>query len=268
MDTQFYLYNNKKIAFTTLGTGKVLVLLHGFMESQKIWEDFAKELSQKYKVVTFDLPGHGDSECINEIHTMDLMADCIKAGLDYLALDKCVLIGHSMGGYVALSFAERFPQMLNGLGLFHSHAFADTDEAKHNRDRSCKIVKQNRASFISNFIPELFAPENVAKYQKEIYQLQQYVKDMSVDAIVAAQQGMKLREAKLDVIKEAKYPILFIFGKQDPRTPLPKYLEQTTLAKHSDTLIIDVGHMGYIEALNETLQTIDCFTNKCYKKST
>ena len=264
MDTQFYLYNNKKIAFTTSGSGDVLVLLHGFMESQKIWGDFAKVLSQKYKVVTFDLPGHGDSECINEIHTMGLMADCIKAGLDYLAIDKCVLIGHSMGGYVALSFAEKFPQMLNGLGLFHSHAYADTDEAKHNRDRSCEIVKQNRASFIANFIPELFAPENVAKYQKEIIQLQQYVKDMSVEAIVAAQQGMKLREPKLDVIIEAKYPMLFIFGKQDPRTPLPKTLELTTLAKHSETLIIDVGHMGYIEAQIETMQTIDCFTAKCY----
>ncbi len=265
MDTQFYFYNNKKIAFTTSGTGNVLVLLHGFMESQKIWIDFTKVLSQKYKVVTFDLPGHGDSECINETHTMCLMADCVKAGLDYLAVDKCVLIGHSMGGYAALSFAKSYPQMLNGLGLFHSHAYADTDEAKHNRDRSCQIVKQNRANFIANFIPELFAPENVAKYQKEIIQLQQYVKDMSVEAIVAAQQGMKLREPKLDVIKEAKYPMLFIFGKQDSRTPLPKTLELTVLAKHSETLIIDVGHMGYIEARNETLQTIDCFTDKCYK---
>ncbi len=265
METQHFLFKDKKITYTVTGEGPVLVLLHGFMECQKIWINFTSVLSKKYKVITFDLPGHGDSECIDTIHSMELMADCIKFGLDQLEVNKCVLIGHSMGGYVSLAFAEMYPYMLNGLGLFHSHAYADTDEAKMNRDRSCEIVKQNRVGFISNFIPELFAPENVSKYQDEIKTLQQYIKDMTVDAIVASQKGMKLRESKLEVIKYAPFPILFIFGKQDPRTPLPKSLEQTALAKHAEITLIDVGHMGYIEARNESLHSIDSFTDMCFK---
>ena len=266
MDIQYYIYNNKKIAYTITGNGPVLVLMHGFMECQQIWNDFAADLSKKYKIVTIDLPGHGESECIDNVHTMDLMAYIINAVLLHLEINKCVLIGHSMGGYVSLAFAEKYPEMLMGLGLFHSHPFADTDEAKKNRDRSCEIVKQNRAGFISAFIPELFAPENVEKYHKEIKQLQQYIKDMTVEAIVASQQGMKLRKDRTAVIKNAAYPVLLIFGKQDPRTPIPKMLEQITYPKHCEILIIDVGHMGYIEAKKETLHTINSFTEKCFNE--
>ena len=264
MDIQYFTYNNKKLAYSVTGNGPVLVLLHGFMETQKIWVDFVNVLSEKYQVVTFDLPGHGDSECINQVHTMDLVADCIKAGLDNLGITNCVMVGHSMGGYAMLHFAEKYGIMLKGFVLFHSHAYADSDEAKVNRDRSCEIIKKNRIAFISSFIPELFAPENVAKYQKEIAQLQGLVKDMTVESIVAAQQGMKLREAKLNVIENAKVPVLFIFGKKDPRTPLPKSMEQPALARHSHTLIIDTGHLGYIEARKETLHTIGSFTSLCY----
>ncbi len=264
MNTAFFDYQGKKIHYTIEGKGNTIVLLHGFMESLQIWKDFSHELSANFKVVCIDLPGHGKSECISEIHSMELMADVVKQVVDSLGISSFVLIGHSMGGYASLQFADKYPTMLKGLGLFHSQALADTEEAKTNRDRTCEIVKQNRKDFITNFIPDLFAPENVAKFAEEIRFLQSQVIDMTAEAIIAALQGMKIRESKINVLSNLPVPILFILGKKDKRIPLQQTMEQAILPNHSEVLILNVGHMGYIEARNETLHTIKSFAEKCF----
>jgi pimeloyl-ACP methyl ester carboxylesterase len=267
MNTSFFDYKGKKIHYTTAGQGDTIVLLHGFMESLQIWKDFSHELSAKFKVVCIDLPGHGKSESIGEVHSMDLISDILKEITDYLDISSFVLIGHSMGGYVSLQFADQYPERIRGLGLFHSQALADTEEAKVKRDRTSEIVKHNRKGFISEFIPDLFAPENVGKFSEEIRILQSQVIDMTAEAIIAALNGMKLREDKLNVLTGLHAPILFILGKKDSRVAVQQGMAQAMLPGHAEVLLLDVGHMGYIEARDETLLTVRSFAEKCFALS-
>ncbi|MFO7719364.1 MAG: alpha/beta fold hydrolase, partial [Gillisia sp.] len=102
-------YENTPIFYSTKGTGNPLVFLHGFLESTKIWEPFIEKLSAKRQVICIDLPGHGKSGNISDIHTMELMADAVHAVLKHLRIEQVSLVGHSMGGYVSLAFLEKFP---------------------------------------------------------------------------------------------------------------------------------------------------------------
>jgi len=264
MDILNYNYQGKIIRYSLQGYGNTIVLLHGFMESIEIWNDFSDTLKNDFRILCVELPGHGKSDNIALIHSMQLISNVVKQITDSLNINEFVIIGHSMGGYVSLQIAESYPERVKGLGLFHSHALADSDDAKANRDRACEIVKQSRKIFISQFIPDLFAPENISKFDKEIKELQSHVIDMSSEAIIAAQQGMKQRTDKLNVLILLKKPILFILGKNDSRVNIQQVMAQAILPDHTDILITDAGHMGYIESRDESLSAIRNFALKCY----
>jgi pimeloyl-ACP methyl ester carboxylesterase len=170
-----------------------------------------------------------------------------------------------MGGYVTLAYAAKYPGKLKGFGLFHSHAFADSPEAKRNRNRAISIVKADRGGFIYNFIPDLFAPENISKYEKEIKKLFDEALLTSRKAIIASLEGMKYRTDKLDVLINARVPVLFILGKKDSRIPFKKTLAQAALPPIGEILVLDrVGHMGFIEARKFTLMAIEGFATKVF----
>jgi pimeloyl-ACP methyl ester carboxylesterase len=258
-------YKNTKITYSDTGQGNTLVLLHGFTESQSIWDGFVSALSDSYRVVTIDLPGHGQSGCLGAIHTMEEMAGCVKAVLDHLQIEKCVMVGHSMGGYVALAFSRLYPDHIKGLGLFHSTAAADSQAAIDGRNKAIAAIRQNHKHFLLQFIPSLFAPENLAKHQPLIDNLIHEARKMSSRAIIAAQEGMKLRADSRDILKNAPFPILFICGKKDSRIPVDSILPQIALPKTSYSLILEeAGHMGWAEADNVTIHMVKSFTEACY----
>ncbi len=258
------IFNNKSIHYKREGTGKPIILLHGFLESLDMWDNFTKSLSNKFTVIRIDLPGFGISETISNIHTMELMADTVNSIMDQEQIESAVIVGHSMGGYASLAFADKYPERLKGLCLFHSHAAADTEEAKTNRERTIEIVEQNHIGFISNFIPDLFAPENVQKFEQEVDLLKTSGIKTSKKGVIAALKGMKIRTDKLGLLEKINVPVLFISGKKDKRIPANTILEQALLPHHSEVLLLeDVGHMGYIEAKKETLESLQCFVNKC-----
>ena len=264
MDNYFN-YQDRKIYYRVDGKGPCLVLLHGFLENQNIWNHYAAQLSKQLKVVTLDLPGHGQSDNVAEVHSMELMADIVKELLDALQIKENVIIGHSMGGYVALAFAEKYAQQTKGFGVFHSHALADTTEGKINRGRAIQVVKDNHKNFISNFIPDLFTPENQERYTQEIKNLQAESKLMEKEGIIAALNGMRERTDKTKLLKNTKVPVLFIIGKKDPRTPMSIMNEQISLPEHSEVLILEhVAHMGFIEASKTCLSFINSFTIRCF----
>lgn len=258
-------YQKAKIHYTDYGEGNCIVFLHGFLESLEMWEEFSEELKKDFRVICIDLPGFGESGMIAEIHSMDLFADSVKTVLDNLRISECVMIGHSMGGYISLTFAEKYPEMLKGLGIFHSHAAEDDAEGKKNRDRAIAVIQQNHVGFIMEFIPDLFAPENVKKFSNEIMILKQRAERITKEAIIAAMAGMRDRESKLDVLKNVEIPILFIAGKQDTRIPLEKLMEQAKLPKHSEVLVLgNIAHMGFLEAKDKCLNKIKYFASNCY----
>jgi len=261
------IFDNARIHYRVEGKLKqhTIVLLHGFTESLDIWDDFSAELSVDFKVISIDLPGHGDSDCIGESHTMEIMADIIKSVLFKESVEECVIIGHSMGGYVALSFAEKHPSMMKGLGLFHSSALPDTQEWKANRARAIEAIENNHTNFVMNFIPDLFAPNNRKFLEKEINVLIEKAGTMSKRAINASQRGMMERKDKRDVLRNADYPVMFIAGKQDTRIPYDKVLEQIALPKDTMALLLhDIAHMGYLEAKEKTLYAVKCFVEGAF----
>jgi pimeloyl-ACP methyl ester carboxylesterase len=259
------IYKGKKIYFRDKGNGPVIVMLHGFLENMRMWDYFFKKLSEDFRVITIDLPGSGKSEGLGRVHLMEQMATVVNKVLKEREVKKCLMIGHSMGGYVTLAFAAKYPGKLKGFGLLHSHAMADTPEAKLNRNRAINLVANNHGSFIMNFFPELFAPENVQSFQKEINTLYREAMDTSPKAIIAALEGMKYRTDKLEVLVKAKVPVLFILGKKDKRIPFENTLNQASLPANSEIIVFDnVGHMAHIEARKKTLKAIEAFAKKVY----
>lgn len=256
-------FEGYNIHFVDKGHGKPIVLLHGFLESLDMWSAFTKELSLGFRVITIDLPGHGKSPDYNGVLTMEIMASWVKAVLDHVKVKKCIMVGHSMGGYVTLEFAVQYPEMLKGFCLFHSHASADTPIAKENRRRTINIVALNKAGFINQFIPDLFAKDNIGTYHSNIKTLQEAASKTPVGAIVSALEAMRDRTGKIELLLKTKIPVLFIAGKEDIRIPVQTVMAQAILPMHSEVLILgNVGHMGFIEAREKTLEVVKCFSQR------
>lgn len=246
-------------------TSKTLVFIHGFLESLDIWTNFYQNLSKAFRVVCIDLPGHGDSAMLGKEHSMQNMANSVKEVLNTLNIKDCILIGHSMGGYVSLAFTDMYPEMVRGLCLFHSTAQADDETKKNNREKMIDIVSADRIQFIKNFIPALYYLDNIQKYTIEIQEQQAISVNISKESIIAALKGMRDRKDYRYMLAETEAPVLFIVGKNDSRIELNDMQQQIGLPKHSEALILDkVGHMGFVEAKLKTLLAVSSFAQKCY----
>ena len=256
-------FQKKNINYTDQGQGKAIVLLHGFTESLKIWTSFATQLSARYRVIAIDLPGHGKSDCMGAIHSMELMADVVLMLLKNLRIGKCLMVGHSMGGYVTLAFAEKYPEKLLGFSLFHSHCFADTSAEQENRNRTIGIVHQDKFSYVAQFIPSLFPVEVHKKFSRQIERLIQRASKMSKEGVIAALEGMKNRKDMSTLLKTTQLPVLFILGLKDSRVPATRIWEMVSLPAVSEILLLrDCGHMGYIESPEKTYEAIAGFAKR------
>ena len=169
---------------------KPLVLLHGFLEDSRMWDRLSLAWNTHGPVLMIDLPGHGQSDSFAAVHTMELMADAVDAVVQFCQLPSFHLLGHSMGGYVALAYAELHPEKLEQLGLFFSTPQADSPARQVMRDKAAELVQQNHNSFIRASIPQLFDTTMHEAFQPAIHcQINQSL-EMSVEGIVAAIQGM------------------------------------------------------------------------------
>lgn len=260
MKSQFFKFKNINVSFTDEGKGKVVVFLHGFLEDKTIWKDFSKELaSSTIRVVTIDLLGHGETECLSYVHSMEEMAEAVEGVLHHLKIRKAYFVGHSLGGYVSLAYAENNPDNLRGLCMFHSTARADSAEKKKDRDRAIKVVKKNKALFINEAIPNLFNTQH-KPFKRSIEQIKKIANRTSLQGVVAALEGMKIRLDREIILKFAPYPVLYIIGKHDNILPYQSLIDQAQLPeKGSYILLENVGHAGFAEDKKATLQALKEF---------
>ena len=247
---QVFLFKNTKISYFDSGSGDVVVLLHGFLENKKMWSHFIPQLSKNNRVITIDLLGHGQSECLGYIHTMELQAEMVHALLTSLNITKTAIVGHSMGGYIALAFAELYPQFITNLVLLNSTASDDSDEKKLNRDRAIKAVKLNATTFICLSIGNLFSPENRSKLKVEIENTKIEALKTPVQGIVAALEGMKIRKNRLSILSKSNFKSTVILGLQDP---VLNYNETILQLQNTNckTITFADGHMSWIENRHE-----------------
>ncbi|MFA5419562.1 MAG: alpha/beta hydrolase [Bacteroidales bacterium] len=259
-------YRNKRIVYNVTGAGKSVVLLHGFLENLHVWDGVLPYLSDNHRVIAIDLPGFGKSDVVNEIHSMELMADVVKIVLDTEQVASCLLIGHSMGGYVGAAFAEKFPEMLSGIVFFHSHAAPDNEDGIRNRNRTIEVVKKDKKNYIASFIPLMFAEENIVRYQNEITQLQIMALETSAEGVMAALAGMRDRNDQQPTLSALNVPVMFIIGKQDSWISIDKIIPQISLPQHSEILILEgVGHMGMIEESEKIMMALQSFVTRVSK---
>ena len=251
-----------KIHYNIKGNGPALMLIHGYTEHQGIWDHFKQQLIKSFTVITPDLPAHGKSEFPAYGLTIEFMADCLMAILKNEKITKATLIGHSMGGYAMLSFAEQYSEFCNGICLFHSTARADSPEIKTNRERTIEIISKNHTGFLYSFIPDLFAVSNRERLQTEIDSLVEKAAEISPEGLAACMEAMKDRQGSIELLALANFPVGFIIGKQDSRVSCDAVLAQSALPKQSHVLILDdCGHMGYLEKPEETLAFIRYFAS-------
>ncbi|MGZ4096535.1 MAG: alpha/beta fold hydrolase [Bacteroidia bacterium] len=258
------LFKKEIVTFLDKGKGKVVVLLHGFLGSHEIWEKTIHDLSKSYRVIAIDLPGHGGTACFGYAHSMDLMAKCVKAVMDQLRLKRYVIVGHSMGGYVGLAFADLFPDHLKGLCLYHSSAYADNDAKKKDRLRAVNAVKANRGIYTKNTIRNLFATKNLKYLKTEVSFANAIAKKTSKQGIIAALHGMKDRPRRDLILGLVDYPIMMVIGEHDNVLPYEQLLEQSGTIRNKTVLFLEHdGHFGFLESPSESNKALRKFLRKC-----
>ena len=273
---KFIYYNNKKIFYRIIGKGKPVIFIHGFGEDGNIWNSQAPSnssqgggptitqpslfenslLISKFRFIIPDLPGSGKSEMIDDM-SIEGMAEVIKTIIDTECSQVpprggfrgACLIGHSMGGYIALAFAKKYPDKLNALGLFHSTAYGDSMEKKSNRQKGIEFIRRHGAfEFLKTTIPNLFSQRSKDEMPQRIGEFIARQDNFSAEALVSYYEAMMQRPDRTDILQKATVPVLFIMGEYDYAIPLEESLKQCHLPEKSYIYILrKSGHMGMLE---------------------
>lgn len=259
-------YQNAQVVFKQLGIGHSVVLLHGYLESMEIWDSFAKKLSNYFKVILVDLPGHGLSTLPICPLSVDLMADMINQVLDKLHIKDTVIIGHSMGAYVALAFCEYYLEKIKGVGLFHSVPWADSAEKRQNRLREIELIKQGKKNVICNYsIANSFNSHNKIKFRKEIQRAKNIALSTSNEGIIAILNALMMRKDRTELLRKINIPVFFGLGKDDYYIPLDKILKVTEFpARKQVSIFKNSGHMAFIEEESFAIDEVKKFLTICY----
>ena len=272
MQTKTILYQSSKTFYRITGNGKPVILLHGFGEDGDIWTNQIEFLKDHYQLIVPDLPGSGKSELITDM-SIEGMADVIKEIIT-IELPKFLrqsaeaegicLLGHSMGGYITLAFAEKYPSLLNSFGLIHSSAFADSEEKKTARLKSIEFIKNNGVyEFLNTSIPGLFGDLWSKSHLQEITSLVEKGKKITPEALIQYYQAMIARPERTAVFKNFSHPVLFIIGEHDKAVPFEQSIQQTSLPNLAYIHILrNSAHMGMWEEAEKVNNAMLAFLHR------
>lgn len=240
-------YQQKQIHYSVTGKGPVIVFVHGFGEDSKVWRK-QQNAFPNYTLIIPDLPGSGASEMIEDM-SMEGLAKVLEVILNEERIDQCVMIGHSMGGYITLAFAEKLEQRLKGFGLFHSTAYADSETKKEIRQKGIAFIKEHGAfPFLRTSIPNLFGSSTQEQNQALIEEQIQLCSGFTDAALITYYESMMERPDRTVILKNTALPVLFMLGEYDTAVPLQDGLQQCHLPKLSYVHILEEsGHMGMLE---------------------
>lgn len=251
--------------FKVKGEGRALILIHGYLESSQMWTKYVEELSSDYQLIYPDLPGHGLSKVYSKVHTMEFMAEKIREVIDFLKLDKVLLVGHSMGGYVGLAFTELFPEKVQGLILMNSSSLADTNEKKELRNKAILMADKNQSTLVSMSIPLLFNKHRLHELKQE----SEFAKGMALktplEGVKSALRGMQIRTDRTFILHNFSNRIGIIVGNHDRTVPPKEFKLKIPNQENISLLELECGHMAYLEEPIKTLHFIKEFAQKVYE---
>lgn len=246
-------YKNASIFYLATGEGQPVILLHGFGENSTVWNEQVGFLKAHCRLLIPDLPGTGlslfENDKAENTDSITYYADVVHALLQNESIDSCIMLGHSMGGYILLAFAEKYPEKLRGFGLIHSTAFADSLEKKQNRLKGIEMIEEYGAyAFLKNTTPNLFAAKFKKEHPEKIEALIEEGRSFSKDTLQQYYKAMMNRPDRTKELKDSEVPVLFVIGTEDVAAPLQDVLKQTHMPKISFIYILeDTGHMGMWE---------------------
>jgi pimeloyl-ACP methyl ester carboxylesterase len=257
-------YKGKKIFYSEEGSGHPLVLIHGYLETSDVWKDFACLLSDRFRVIAVDLPGHGNSDIYTETQTMEFLAEAVSGLLGVLGIEKAFLAGHSLGGYVALAFLEKFPAKLSGYSLFHSHPLADSLEVLQKREREIQIVEAGKKFLMyPDNVRKMFADSNIPKFTEELERSKTIASSISAEGIISVLKGMMARTSRVHIMEEGRVPCLWILGRMDNYIPCDIIQQKIKFpANGTLTILENSGHLGFIEEKEKSAAVLADFVIK------
>jgi pimeloyl-ACP methyl ester carboxylesterase len=240
---------------------ETLVLLHGFCENISVFNHQITALQTSFNLLCIDLPGFGLSAVIKDI-TIPKMAEEVKLVIDYLEINNCVLLGHSMGGYVTLAFAKKYSQLLNGFGLLHSTAAKDNFERLAKRKQLINFIKKNGSeTFFKTFFPDLFFDKELNKTQ--INELIENANATDSNGIIEAIKAMMMREETFDVLETTLLPVFFAIGKHDSIITENDMFGQAAKCNQSEICYLEnSNHLGMVEQPTILNDAIIKFVNR------
>lgn len=241
-------YKNSKISYYVSGSGEeVLILLHGFLENSLMWKEIVDDFSEDIRIICVDLLGHGSSESLGYVHSMEDMASAVYEVIMAENIKKATLVGHSMGGYVALAFAEKYPEIMHKLCLLNSTSQADSDERKQLRTRAIEMAKRNYEALVSMSVVNLFASKGRNQIKEAIEACKNEALKTPLQAYIACSEGMKKRANREHVLTLGSFKKVIIAGEKDP---VLNYTSIVAEGKRTNTKVVSLpsGHMSHIES--------------------
>jgi pimeloyl-ACP methyl ester carboxylesterase len=256
-----FLYKGEQLVYDIRGAGKSIMLVHGFTEDRKIWDPLLEKMESGYQWILPDLPGSGGSAFNPSLKELTDFADALFAIVQQENIQHLILIGHSMGGYISLAFAAKYPERLRALGLFHSSAYADTTEKKDARDKNIRFIqKYGPEPFIEQSLPGLYSEGFKSSHPEEIRRQIIGYANFQPESLVLYLTAMKNRPETVSVLNSFNKPILFIIGEEDKAVPMKDSLEQSHMPTTSFIHILSyTAHMGMIESTGQSKSILSGF---------
>jgi pimeloyl-ACP methyl ester carboxylesterase len=257
----FITYREGKIHYSDTGHGETLLFVHGYPETSEIWKSLSEKLSDKFRVITIDLPGHGLSDFTAVSSSMEYFAGIIKELIDTLSIDKVFLAGHSLGGYITLAFLDLFPERLTGYCLFHSHPFADTPETIEKRNREIVLASEGEKDMIfTGNVVRMFADKNIEKNAPALARWMEIASGISADGIIAVLKAMISRPSRLSIMEEGRVPCLWILGRMDNYIPCDIIRKRVNLPANAELVVLEnSGHLGFVEEEERSIKVLKDF---------
>lgn len=258
-------FKGRKISYSVYGEGNAVILLHGFGEDDSVWKNQIPFLQEDFKIIVPQLPGTGESELLDEM-SMETMAASIMQIADNERLGSFVIIGHSMGGYTTLAFAEKYMDRLKAFGLYHSTSIADSEEKMVNRRKGIDFVKKHGAlAFFKSITPNLFSEITKNNNPDLVMQTVNNIPNFSDESVIVYYEAMIARKDRTDVLETAPVPVLFIIGKCDNLIPYLDALRLSSLPEKSYIYLLkNSGHLGMLEEVEESNKVLKEFLTEIY----
>ena len=253
-----------KLFYTANGQGQILVLLHGFCETHEIWNKIAPLLARDMKVITPDLPGFGRSSLSSSHITIDSVAEDVAVWLKGITAEKVFMMGHSLGGYITLAVAEKYPERLKAFGLLNSTAFSDDDAKKENRTKTIEFLEKNgKDIFLDSFIPGLFSDARSSEGKALVKEAREIAGKTTLAAMIAYTQAMRNRPSRIHLLQKKNLPVFFVAGKKDEVIPEQKSKEQMQVIQNGQSFFLEkTAHMSMMENPEELARLIKYFVNQ------